>query len=165
MQLDTFLLHFLKYMSNLRMHDCGAEEAGRLYGLAAQGGSIEGMYSLGWMYAMGKGVPQNTSHAAALYKQAIEQAPDWQHAAPPFTALLLLPSLLVWQALHPFLPVAISLQVTGGPGTDPFYRQTLHLFRRHLLAFCDKHLRLQMEFISSMITRIPCDHMLEMPVL
>lgn len=94
------------------MHDCGVEEAGRLYGLAAQGGSIEGMYSLGWMHAMGKGVPQNTSHAAALYKQAIKQAPDWQHAAPPFTALLLLPSLLMWQALYPFLPAATSLQAT-----------------------------------------------------
>ena len=95
------------------MHDCGVEEAGRLYGLAAQGGSIEGMYSLGWMHAMGKGVPQNTSHAATLYRQAIEQAPDWQHAAPPFTALLLLPSLLLWQALYPFLPATSSLQATG----------------------------------------------------
>lgn len=98
------------------MHDpcgCGVEEAGRLYGLAAQGGSIEGVYSLGWMHARGLGMPQNTTRAAALYRQAVQQAPDWQHAAPPFIALLLLPGMLALQALSPFLPSVTGLQATG----------------------------------------------------
>ena len=92
---------------------CDVEEAGRLYGLAAQGGSIEGMYSLGWMHATGLGMPQNTSCAAALYKQAVQQAPDWQHAAPPFIALLLLPGMLALQAMSPFLSSVTGLQATG----------------------------------------------------
>ncbi|KAL3157325.1 hypothetical protein ABBQ32_011809 [Trebouxia sp. C0010 RCD-2024] len=89
---------------NLEYRGRHLEEAGRLYGVAAKAGSIEGMYSLGWMHAQGLGVAPNTSRAAALYRQAIRRAPDWQHAAPPFIALLLLPGLRALQALHPFLP-------------------------------------------------------------
>ena len=110
------------------MHDprgYHVEEAGRLYGLAAQGGSIEGMYSLGWMHAMGLGMPQNTIQAVALYRQAVEQAPDWQHAAPPFTALLLLPGMLALQALHPFLPSVTGLQATGETRTSFTVRHSL----------------------------------------
>lgn len=94
---------------------------------------------------MGQGVPQNTSHAAALYRQAIEQAPDWQHAAPPFTALVLLPSLLLWQTLHSFLPAATGLQVTGVAGINPCFSDTLQQSNSHLLAFSDKHFRLHVD--------------------
>lgn len=110
------------------MHDpcvCRVEEAGRLYRLAAQGGSIEGMYSLGWMHAMGLGMPQNRSQAAALYRQAVQQAPDWQHAAPPFIALLLLPGMLALQALYPFFPSVTGLQATGETCTSFTVRHSL----------------------------------------
>ena len=86
------------------------------------------MYSLGWMHAMGLGVPQNTSHAAALYRQAVQQAPDWQHAAPPFTALLLLPGMLAMQALYPFLPWVTGLQTTGEACTSPIVIPQFRLF-------------------------------------
>ena len=71
------------------------------------------MYSLGWMHAVGQGVPHNTSHAAQLYRQAVTQAPDWQHAAPAFVALLLLPSLVALQWLQRLTAVTSSAKLPG----------------------------------------------------
>ncbi|KAL0022984.1 hypothetical protein WJX79_002367 [Trebouxia sp. C0005] len=88
-------------------------EAARLFTLAAASGSIEGLYSLGWMHAVGQGVPRNKSRAAELYRQAMEQAPDWRHAAPPFVALLLLPFLSAWQWLQPMSSAVFGLQSSG----------------------------------------------------
>ncbi len=90
-----------------------AGEAARLFTLAAEAGSVEGLYSLGWMHAVGQGVPSNRSRAAELYRQAVEQAPDWRHAAPPFVALLLLPFLSAWQWLQPMSSAVFGLQAPG----------------------------------------------------
>ena len=132
----------------------GIEEAGRLYGLATQGGSIEGMYSLGWMHAKGLGVPQNTSRAAALYRQAVQQAPDWQHAAPPFIALLLLPGMQAMQALYPFLPSFTGLLATGEACTTLVTKPQVFMFSQlvtrlvndscdtSLPAFSEQHLQI-----------------------
>ena len=92
---------------NHKLGNFGAEEAGRLYQLAARAGSIEGMYSLGWMHAMGLGMPRSSNQAAAWYKLAVQKASDWQHAAPPFVALLLLPGLVALQSLQQ-LPAALT---------------------------------------------------------
>ena len=90
-----------------------AGEAARLFTRAAEAGSIEGLYSLGWMHAVGQGVPTNRSRAAQLYRQAVEQAPDWRHAAPPFVALLLLPFLSAWQGLQPMSSAVFGLHKPG----------------------------------------------------
>lgn len=100
-------------MSNGAALHFNAGEAARLFTLAAASGSIEGLYSLGWMHAVGQGVPRNKSRAAELYRQAMEQAPDWRHAAPPFVALLLLPFLSAWQWLQPMSPAVFGLQASG----------------------------------------------------
>lgn len=94
----------------------GAEKAAELYDVAAKAGSIEGMYSLGWMHATGLGVAQNRNHAAALYKRAIQKAPDWQHAAPPVMALLLLPSLVALQWLTELPATTAVPRITGEHG-------------------------------------------------
>lgn len=85
----------------------------KLYLKASQAGSIEGMYSLGWMHAAGQGTPANTSRAAQLYRQAVVKAPDWRHAAPPFAALLLLPFLAAYQWLQQLTRAAGSSEVPG----------------------------------------------------
>ena len=90
-----------------------AAQAAQFYIKAAQAGSVEGMYSLGWMHAVGQGVPHNTSHAAQLYKQAVTQAPDWQHAAPAFVALLLLPFLVALHSLQSFTTVNSGAKLPG----------------------------------------------------
>ena len=74
-----------------------AAEAITLYSLSAGVGNTEGMYSLGWMHATAKGTPRNVSLAIQLYKEAVRRAPDWQHAAPSFLAILLLPCLFILQ--------------------------------------------------------------------
>jgi len=84
-----------------------------LYKLAAEAGSIEGLYSLGWVHAVGTGVDKNSSHAAQLYRQAVQQAPDWRHAAPPFVALLLLPLLLASQWVQALASEVISFDMPG----------------------------------------------------
>lgn len=96
-------------------------EAARLFTLAAEAGSIEGLYSLGWMHAVGQGIPGNRSRAAELYKQAMEQAPDWRHAAPPFVALLLLPFMSAWQWLQPMPSAVFGLQA---PGLHKVFKRT-----------------------------------------
>lgn len=100
-------------MSNGSSSHFTAGEAARLFALAAEAGSVEGLYSLGWMHAVGQGVPNNRSRAAELYRQAVEQAPDWQHAAPPFVALLLLPFLSAWQWLQPKSSAVFGLEAPG----------------------------------------------------
>ena len=90
-----------------------AEAAASLYRLAAEAGSIEGMYSLGWVHAAGKGLPRNRTQAAALYKLAIQKAPDWRHAAPPFIALLLLPGLVALQWVQILSPALTSFEIAG----------------------------------------------------
>ena len=85
----------------------------RLYTLAGEAGSIEGLYSLGWMHAVGQNVTRNSTRAAELYRQAVQQAPDWRHAAPPFLALLLLPMLLASQWLKEWSPMMAGLYAPG----------------------------------------------------
>ena len=92
---------------------CLAGKAAKLYAKAVKAGSIEGLYSLGWLHAVGQGVPRNISQAAQLYKQAVEGAPDWHHAAPPFAALLLLPFMVALQWLQ-HLSTAVSSTKSGG---------------------------------------------------
>ena len=72
-------------------------EAVRLYNLSAEAGECEGLHSMAWMHATATGLPRNVHQAVRLYRQAIELAPDWHHAAPSFLALVLLPSLLALQ--------------------------------------------------------------------
>lgn len=104
-----------------------AGEAARLFTIAAEAGSIEGLYSLGWMHAVGQGVSSNRSRAAELYRQAMDQAPDWRHAAPPFVALLLLPFLSAWQWLQPRFSAVFGLQAPGKQGAEGAGVKQTHL--------------------------------------
>ena len=90
-----------------------AGDAVKMYRHAAKADNTEGLYSLGWMHATGLAVPRNSSQAAALYRQAIQKAPDWQHAAAPFIALLFLPSLVAMQWLRGRFPGLMALDTTG----------------------------------------------------
>jgi len=47
------------------------ERAAELYCEAARSGSAEGMYSLGWMYANGRGVARDDGYAATLFEMAV----------------------------------------------------------------------------------------------
>lgn len=47
------------------------ERAAELYCEASRAGSTEAMYSLGWMYANGRGVERNDDYAATLFEMAL----------------------------------------------------------------------------------------------
>lgn len=106
---------------DIQYHNDCPGEAVRLYTLAGEAGSIEGLYSLGWMHAVGQNVTRNSTRAAELYRQAVQQAPDWRHAAPPFLALLLLPMLLASQWLKEWSPMMAGLYA---PGLQSIFQQT-----------------------------------------
>jgi len=76
---------------------------------------------------VGQGVPNNRSRAAELYRQAMEQAPDWRHAAPPFVALLLLPCLSVRQWLQPISSAVFGLQAPGKQSAEGAVVKQTHL--------------------------------------
>ena len=67
---------------------------------------------MAWMHATASGIPRDISQAVRLYRQAVQDAPDWQHAAPSFLALLLLPSLLAVQWTQAIV------SKTDSPGND-----------------------------------------------
>ena len=86
---DTQLIHSVGVESNsdllvtqARQYEHGEgvlqdrERAVKLYCQAAQQGSAEGQYALGWMYANGRGVERNDGIAARLF----EMAADRDHA-------------------------------------------------------------------------------------
>ena len=85
--------------------------AASLYCSAAKGGSAEGYFRLGWMYANGRGMPINERYAARLF--LIAQTMGHQHAA-------VMAQLLLARADDP-LPACLSTEQTD-PAVDA--RQT-----------------------------------------
>jgi hypothetical protein len=62
------------------------EKAATLYCEAARLGDAEALYSLGWMYANGRGVPRNDDYAATLIGRAAEQGHEGAQSAKRFFA-------------------------------------------------------------------------------
>ena len=88
--------------------------------MSAEAGESEGLYSMAWMHATASGIPRDVSQAVRLYRQAVQYAPDWQHAAPSFLALLLLPSLLAVQWIQSIINKKDS---SGNDTSHHFYHK------------------------------------------
>lgn len=81
------------------------------YRRAAAAGSVEGLFSLGRMLELGRGLPRNASEAARLYRQAIAAAPREAYALAPFLALQWLRLRVL---LAPLLRLAELALLAGG---------------------------------------------------
>lgn len=82
-----------------------------LHRQAAAAGSAEGLFSLGRMHELGRGLERNASEAARLYRLAIAAAPSQAFAAAPSLALHWLRLRLL---LAPLLRVAQRLLLVWG---------------------------------------------------
>ncbi|KAL4458581.1 hypothetical protein ABPG75_013446 [Micractinium tetrahymenae] len=87
--------------------------AAALYQQAAAAGSVEGLFSLGRIRDLGRGLERNASEAARLYRQAMAAAPYQAYAVAPFLALQ-------WLRLHMLLAPLLQLGellllLLGGP--------------------------------------------------